>query len=60
MADEPRDLDQPPEQPSSEPRSLEGHGFGESDIPDPMPASLREKPDQTESVEAMEGESPSG
>jgi hypothetical protein len=54
------DLDEAPRQPSSEPRSLEGGGFGPSEIPDPMPAALQERRDQTDAVDAMEGESPSG
>jgi hypothetical protein len=36
------------------------HGFGPSDIPDPMPDSLRDVPDQTESVDEMGGEAPTG
>jgi hypothetical protein len=53
-----------PKAESSEPAVRSGRvadrGFGESDIPDPMPAELRRDPDQTEYVDEMGGESPTG
>lgn len=43
-----------------EPANAGQSGFGESDIPDPMPDELLDTPDQTKAVDAMEGESPTG
>lgn len=47
-----------PGEPTSESTATDG-GFGESDIPDPMPESLGEV-DQTEHVDEMGGEAPTG
>jgi hypothetical protein len=53
------DAEPQPDLPST-PRAAEGGGFGPSEIPDPMPESLREHGDQEETVEAMDGDSPTG
>jgi hypothetical protein len=53
------DLEPQPDLPSN-PRAAEGGGFGPSEIPDPMPAALQEHRDQSEQLEAMDGDSPTG
>lgn len=47
-----------PDEPASD--ASEVYGFGKSDIDDPMPESLQRVPDQTEHVDEMGGEAPTG
>jgi hypothetical protein len=52
--------DERDDEPPTERPGIGDGGFGESDIPDPMPEALRRNPDQTKHVDEMGGESPTG